>query len=159
MLEMQRVTCMLTIIVYKTGISFNDLKGNFQNSVNDAELWYRNNRLPVNILKTFCMISASSPKLRELKENDFQPIFSFDDQNLDVVDTCDYLGVSLDSDLKWESQIKRICRNVSYKLSLLSRLKKILSKELLRKIYVSNIQPCLEYGISIWGYSSEKISI
>ena len=101
------------------------------------------------------MISASIRKLRDLRNADFNSRILFDNENLSQVDNCIYLGISLDSDLKWESQVKRICQNVSYKLSLLNRLRKFLSSDLLRKIYISHIQPCLEYGISVWGYSSE----
>jgi len=101
------------------------------------------------------MICASVRKLRELRESNVHSMIQFDNANLSHVDNCIYLGLSLDNDLKWVSQVKRICQNVSYKLSLLNRLRKFFSSDLLRKIYVSNIQPCLEYGISVWGYSSE----
>ena len=83
------------------------------------------------------------------------PTIHFNDEVLNRVENCMYLGLSLDSNLKWDSHIQRICQNVSYKLMLLNRLKKFLSSEVLRKIYVTNIQPCIEYGISIWGHCSE----
>ena len=79
------------------------------------------------------MISASVRKLREFKDRNMQPIIKFDEENLSQVDNCMYLGLSLDNDLKWESQIKRICQNVSFKLSLLNRLRKFLSPKVLRK--------------------------
>ena len=65
-----------------------------------------------------------------------------------------YLGLCIDNNLKWDSQIQKICRNVWYKLSLLNRLRKYMDKELLSKIFLTNIRPCIEYGISVWGHCS-----
>ena len=76
-------------------------------------MWYKNNHLPVNTLKTFYMLSASIRKLRDLRNADFNSRTLFDNENLSQVDNCIYLGISLDSDLKWESQVKRIAQNVS----------------------------------------------
>ena len=141
--------------LYTSGVSLTETKENFQSSVNDANLWYKNNHLPVNIMKTLCMVSASVRKLKELNDRCAPLYIQFDGENLKQAQNCIYLGLSVDNDLKWDSQIQRICRNVSYKLSLLNRLRKFLSSEVLRKIYISNIQPCIEYGISVWGHCSD----
>ena len=108
--------------LYVSGPSFPLTKGYFQDSVYDASLWYRNNRLPVNTLKTLCMVSASTRKLTELNQLGLFMDITFDSEILDQVENCPYLGLCLDNDLKWDSQIQRICKNTSYKLYLLCLL-------------------------------------
>ena len=49
-----------------------------------------------------------------------------------------------------------LCRNLSYKVSLLRRLRKSLNSFLLGKIYVSYIQPVLDYAVAIWGHCTEN---
>ena len=101
------------------------------------------------------MVSASIPKLNYLKERENLLNIKFDSEILNEVEKSPYLGLVLDNSLKWDSQIQRISKNISYKLFLLRRLSRILSSDVLNKIYISQIQPCLEYGISIWGFCSE----
>jgi len=66
------------------------------------------------------------------------------------------LGLCIQNNLKWDSQIQKICRSVSHKLFLLNKLRKFMNKELLNKIFLTHIRPCMEYGISVWGHCSES---
>ena len=86
--------------LYKPVVSFNKTNIRLQNSLNDAELWYKNNCLPVNTIKTLCLVSASTRKLRELRESNTLLNLQFDDETLSQVDKCIYHGLSLDNDLK-----------------------------------------------------------
>ena len=67
-----------------------------------------------------------------------------------------YLGLQLENNLKWDSQIMKICKIVSGKLAQLSRLSKFINKPTLNELYKTIIQPSLDYAISIWGYGSES---
>ena len=75
---------------------------------------------------------------------------------LEQVPNTPYLGLQLDDKLRWEIHAQKLCRNVSSKLAVLNRLRKVLNKTLLRKQYISCIQPCIGYAVSIWGSCLEQ---
>ena len=53
-----------------------------------------------------------------------------------IQDEMELLGVTLDNKLKFEGQIRKICRKVSQQVAVLNRLKKILPFELRIDIYI-----------------------
>ena len=143
-------------VLYTSGLSFINTKNDLQESIDEASKWYRNNHLPVNTVKTVSMISASSRKIRELQEQNVSLDLKLNEASLKQVPECLYLGLCLDSSLNWNSQVQKICKSVYYKLFVLNKLRKYMGRNLLSKIYVTNIKPCIEYGISIWGHCSEN---
>ena len=76
---------------------------------------------------------------------------------LEQVPNTPYLGLQLDDKLRWEAHVQKLYRNVSSKLAVLNRMRKVLSKTLLRKQYISCIQPCIDYAVSVWGSCSCRL--
>ena len=74
---------------------------------------------------------------------------------LELVENAKYLGMSINSDISWDFHVQRLCQNMYYQLSLLRRLRRIFPKELLQ-VYKSYIQPRLDYGITLYGCSTQK---
>ena len=64
--------------------------------------------------------------------------------------------MSINSDISWDFHVQRLCQNMYYHLSLLRRLRRIFPKELLLQVYKSYIQPRLDYGITLYGCSTQK---
>ena len=62
-----------------------------------------------------------------------------------IQDEMELLGVTLDNKLKFEGQIRKICRKVSQQVAVLNRLNKILSFELRTDIYRAFIAPQYNY--------------
>ena len=143
-------------VLTASGKSFTHTKNKLQESIYSANNWYENNRLTVNILKTLSMVSASIPKLKELQDQHVTLDLKLNDITLTQVSESPYLGLCIQNSLKWDSQIQKLCRSVCYKLSLLNRLRKFMNKELLNKIFIIHIRPCIEYGLSVWGHCSES---
>ena len=69
---------------------------------------------------------------------------------------CISLGFQLDGKLRWEAHVQKLCRNVSSKLAVLNRLRKVLNKTLLCKQYISCIQPSIDYAVSVWSSCLEQ---
>ena len=65
-----------------------------------------------------------------------------------------YLGVDIDNVLSWNLQTDSISKKLVFIISRLSRLKPVLPSQMLMYIYTSIIQPKIDYGISIWGYTT-----
>ena len=141
--------------LYKTGKSFDITKALFQESVNDASFWYTNNNLPINISKSFSMLSASDANLNRLDEGSKTLDIIRHNEKLDQVSNTPYLGTQLDCKLKWDHHVLKLCKNVSYKLSLLNRLRNTFDKNVLNHLYLSIIQPSMDFAISVWGYCSD----
>ena len=75
---------------------------------------------------------------------------------LELVENAKYLGMSINSDISWDFHVQRLCQNMYYHLSLLRRLRRMFPKELLLQVYKSYIQPRFDYGITLYGCSTQK---
>ena len=56
--------------------------------------------------------------------------------------------------LSWNLQTDCISKKLVFIISRLSRLKPVLPSQMLMYIYMSIIQPKIDYAISIWGYAT-----
>ena len=133
-----------------------DTKTKLQQSINDAAMWFNNNRLSVNSNKTVCMTLGTPGNMNRLSDEEKSAGLSLDDTNLEQVASCPYLGVHVDQHLKWDGHILNLCKKISQKLAVLCRLRKVLSKRMLCQQYLLCIQPCIDYAISVWGSCSEQ---
>ena len=62
-----------------------------------------------------------------------------------------YLGVTLDYKLTFESHIKILETNLSKAVAIIWKLKVVLPKDALIKLYYALFHPHLSYGLVIWG--------
>ena len=140
-------------ILYASGKTVNDVKSKLQMCIDTISIWYNRNHLKINIDKSKIMLIGTKSQLRNLNLDDF--VITFDQTPLEIVDKAKYLGIFISSDLSWDTQVSHLCRQMGYYLSLLRRLRKIFPRELLIKIYKTFVQPKLDYGITIWGCTTE----
>ena len=71
------------------------------------------------------------------------------------LENCEYtklLGLYIDNNLTWNKHVDFLCKKLSKKLGILYRYSKILPKYTLRIIYDTQIQPDIDYAISLWGH-------
>jgi hypothetical protein len=69
---------------------------------------------------------------------------------LNHVTKAKYLGVTICSDLKWESYINNITKKASNTLGFLKRNLNITSVSMKEQAYKSLVRPPLEYACSVW---------
>ena len=105
------------------------------------ETWVQENRLTVNPKKTEYMWFASKHKLKRCPDT----TISFDGQVVKTVIHFPYLGVTIDSSLSFDKQIKLLKRNICNKLFRFAKLRKWLTREYSILIYNCTIRPVLEY--------------
>ena len=78
---------------------------------------------------------------------------------LEHVDEAKYLGVTIQSDLKWESHVNNICNKANKTLGFLRRNLTISSTSVKEQAYKSLVRPSLEYACSVWDpYLNEDIN-
>ena len=63
------------------------------------------------------------------------------DTSIPLVEEVELLGVTVNDKLKFESQIKTICRKMSQQIAVLKRMKKLLPLKLWEKLYRAFIAP------------------
>ena len=78
---------------------------------------------------------------------------------LEHADKAKYLGVTIQSDLKWESHINSITTKANKTLGFLRRNINISSTTVKEQAYKSLVRPSLEYACSVWDpYTKENIT-
>ena len=65
------------------------------------------------------------------------------------------VSVIIDVNLSWDDHILKLCRKMYYYVHMFRRLRKILPSQLLLNIYKSYVQSKIDYGLSIWGCTTE----
>ena len=137
-------------IVYCDATTVSDVERKLQACVSQLNDWYVNNKLSVNTSKSEVMLISSK---RRCFADHLDIVI--DGINLKYVECANYLGMSIDNVLSWNEYVNKLCSNVASKLSGLRRLKGVVSSYVMRKVFVTAVQPCIDYAISVWGQTSD----
>ncbi len=76
-------------------------------------------------------------------------------ERLEEVKSGRYLGLDIDSLLKWDVHVKKLSRIISMNLATLSRSWSFLNQNELSKIDKTTVQSSIDYALSIWGNCNE----
>ena len=87
-----------------------------------------------------------------------QPSFSIGDKVIDMISDTKYLGLQIDSQLKWDKHIATIKTKVNRSLRLIKYARNFLPSEVLNKMYRGIVEPHLSYCYSVWDCNESKIS-
>ena len=131
----------------------NDLKElntMMQDSLSAAEQWLHKNRLVANPNKSSFILLGHSSRINDVDLN-----LIFNDTRLPSCDNTKLLGVVIDSQLRWNEHVTFLLKKVSPKLGLLRRLSALFPSEVLSSLYISIIQPHIDYCLSVWGSCSQ----
>ena len=147
----------IAIYLQMTVLYTNETRRVMQESILEAGKWFNNNNLPVNPLKTIRMLTSSISNLNKIVDADNILKLSLQDALLSQVRDCPYLGIQLDQCLKWGAHILNLCKKFASGLSVLNRLRNILSREMLSRQYFLCIRPIIYYAISVWGICLKQL--
>jgi hypothetical protein len=130
-------------VIYAPISTFNDTS-NLQEDIHRLCTWCSVWNMPLNTLK--CNhITFSTKKQRH------STLYTFLDNTLVTkVDTCKYLGIIFDKNLKWNVHIGSVVSKASRSLYFVRRNFKYASRKTLILLYKSLIRPILEYGAAVW---------
>ena len=141
-------------MIYASGDSVSEVQRKLQSCLSNISSWYRENRLKINNDKSKVMLVGSKAQLKSLNVDEF--ILNYEGMPLELVENAKYLGMTINSDISWDFHVQRLCQNMYYHLSLLRRLRRIFPNNLLLQVYKSYVQPRLDYGITLYGCSTQK---
>jgi hypothetical protein len=73
--------------------------------------------------------------------------------NCSHVDNVKFLGVTMQSNVKWNIHIDVVCKKVAKGIFMIRRLRCYVNMDVLKAIYFAHIHSQLSYGIVVWGHS------
>ena len=139
--------------IYVACDTLSEVQHKLQNILDAVSEWYKSNRLMINTDKTKIMLIGSRHQLQTLRLDDFT--IKYDGNVLELVNKAKYLGIYISSDLTWDVHVQYMCKQLHYYVSLLRRLSNIFPRSILLKIYKAYIQPRFDYGVTVWGSTTE----
>lgn len=124
-----------------------------QEETNNVVKWCTENKMVLNTEKTKVMLLATKQKLRNAP-----PALQVEVQNtlIETVSEDKVLGVIIDNNLSWKSQVQKVRKTVLFKLSILRRIRKYLPKHTRILFYNYYVKPHLDYCCSVWGNCSKR---
>ena len=109
-------------------------------------IWLALNKLTLNISKTvyitFGNYCDSVPKNIDIYINK---------EKLKRVDSCKYLGVNFDYNLKWDEHINHLIKKTRYLNFIFYKINKFMQTSTLKVIYYAFFHSVINYGIIAWG--------
>ena len=127
------------------------LESKVNNELVNIHTWLSANRLSLKIDKSNVVIFH--PSQRKLP---FLVTLSLNGINLNQEFSIKYLGIIIDSNLSWKSQVSYISKKIKRNISILSKLRCYVNSDIPLKLYCALIYPFLTYSLISWGntYSS-----
>ena len=118
-----------------------------RDSNNDLVLfkqWSDANRLTINIDKTNCLFisNISIPPAGNIQ---------LDNHELDFVEETKFLGIYLDSEVKYSKHIEHVCNKISVANGIMYRIRSYVPKSCLKNIYYSIVHQYILYCLPIYG--------
>ena len=117
------------------------------------EDWFRANKLTLYINKT-CYVVYSSKNSRK-KDSDLKLVIN--GQCINKVSSCKYLGVHIDDVAKWNVHIDYIYNKLIKFTSIFYKMRTILPKHCLYKLYHAFVHPHIVYGIEVYGNTCASV--
>ena len=137
-----------------TTMTFSDsemlpLFNQMENDLRHVTCWLRANKLTPNVIKTEFMLVGSRQRLATF--DDMVDInLSIDDTRLKRSHETKCLGVYIDDNLTWKCHVEHIRKKISRSLGVLRKIKQILGKAYLVKVYKAIIEPYFNYCCLVW---------
>ena len=96
-------------------------------------------------------------KCKELRISFKQVPSVFSGTPIEVVASFQVLGLTIQSNIKWDQQVEKICKKASKRLNFLSQLKRAkVQGEDLVKFYVTCIRPVLTYACEVYNFNLQE---
>jgi hypothetical protein len=122
---------------------------NLQTSLDELSKWYASWRMALNTSKTTATLFE---RKRSSRKRTVLPKLTLNGDDIEWTPTSKYLGVTLDSQLKWNEHLQNIQNKTSRKLGALYPLLRSKSMPLQMKIhlYKMTIRPVMTYATPTW---------
>jgi hypothetical protein len=152
--DLSTLTKLLTFIMFAddtnifiSGKNLNNIATITNNELNIINTWFSANLLSLNIKKTNYILFGNK------KHPDIS--LSINNEKIERVYQTKFLGVIIESHLKWNAHITTVANKISKTIGILNKAKHVLATNHLKMLYHSLIEPYLNYCCIVWA-SPEK---
>ena len=112
--------------------------------LNNLSNWFKANKLTLNAKKSF---ACEFGKMKVQKKDKL----IIDGNNIEMTDCVKYLGIHVDSKLSWKSHVAFINNKINQVIGIMSKVRKLLNIESMKKIYYTLMHSRLIYCQETWG--------
>lgn len=139
-------------VLFVDGNSWQNVKDRICEDLDKIINWFDTNLLTINMNKTvFIPFASYTNSLPSFKEILIYLSSRKKSIKIKSENKTKYLGVYIDSNLKWNSHVDFLCKKLRPMLYMFVTLKSILNINELRTLYFSLVQSHLSYCINSWG--------
>jgi hypothetical protein len=128
-----------------SGVDHCQVTQEINNNMDKAVSWFNENKLKLNENKTFHLVFSLNRILH--------------DDNLYNIQHVKFLGFMLDSQLNWKDHVRYVASKINTYNFMLYKIKRYVSVNTAKTVYFSYIQSLIQYGIVLWGNSTNSIRI
>ena len=133
-----------TNIFYKN-TSLNQLLTITNNELKKLSVWFKANKLLLNISKTNYMLFSNRKNIMNEAIN-----LKIDESIINRVRECKFLGTVIDENLTWKPHIDLITSKISKNIGIMFKVGKFLTKEAMKTLYHTLVYPYFHYCNIIW---------
>ena len=148
----------LGLILFADDSCFYTSSHNLEQLITDTNIeldninrWTIANKMTLNIDKSHYIIFK-----RDRNTPINVPKLNINNSNLEVVENTKFLGLTIQSNLKWDTHIKILTNKLHKYASIIFLTRNYLDRNSLKQIYTGLIYSLLVYAIVIWGKSTMK---
>ena len=128
--------------LFVSGEKIDDVNRNATTSINALNSWFIANKLSLNLNKT-CTMTFSSKPVTDID-------VMINGHALERVIVCKYLGVIIDSEIKWTHHIDYVYSKIVKFASIFYKLRGKLPSAILKQIYYAFIHPHILFGVELY---------
>ena len=135
--------------IFYAGDNVTDVEHAISSDLGKIDKWYEENETRRNHNKYKAMVMGKTSR---------NPVFKCEGTSIPLVEEMELLGVTVDNKLKFEGQIKKMCRKVSQEIAVLKRMKKLLPLQLRENLYRAFIAPHFNYCAESWHFCGNRLT-
>lgn len=132
--------------VYASGKNSSEISAHLSTDLTSASTWAQNWGMQFAAEKSSHLTILAKQQQRSLVKVEVK----MDGVTIPAVKRHKHLGVTIDENLTWQDHINSIHTTCARQIGLLARLRNVLSKPAVRRIFTGFIRPRLEYASAIW---------
>ena len=130
-----------------------EIEREINQEISKVDTWLLSNKLVLNVAKSKFMLFFKHTKVVPTLK------LLINGNPIEQVTNFNFLGITIDQNITWSDHITKISIKVARVIGILSKLKHIFPRNILRTIYNSLIYPHLIYGLYLWGFSPKRLII
>ena len=136
---------------HTSGKDIMQIRSNMQDSLDQVSNWCDNNHMVLNPIKTKSMTIATI-QIHQLSHLPLDLVLN--GAKIDQVSEHRLLGITK---LRWDSHINNVCKTVSRRVFLLSKLRYIVDIDTRKLFFNAHIKPHIDYASAVWDGCSDVL--